>query len=244
MVAPIIAAAAKAGAGKAVKNAAKSAAKKAARGVKKGDFAVNARKRYARAADRYLKEAGRTEGAVSARNREVAKRFLDDALSTYDYSRKTTFSKQIRNLASEFGVDLESVAEKRKGQKPSIFDNVISRSEFATVRGMGDVENRRQLEADAIFRSEPIAQRIYGGTVEIWRDDATVVNPDGSVTVDNSKILPSLYEHFGVDNLADLLEKIVDMTGDSIYKELKSNEWYEFVKTLIQSKIPGNELVA
>lgn len=212
-----------------------------------GDSATNARKRYYRSAERYLKQAANSTGAVAARYRELARQKLDDALSTY--SKKTTqaFSKPIQRIASVLGVDLQAQREKTKTSSSASIETrrmkKIAESSGSLASAEMPEDERREQEARAILNS-PIGKRIIGGTVDIWRDDATVQGRDGQYTVDKTKILPSLFQHYEVDNLADLLEAIENEVGTTLYADPNSEEMYETVKLMLQiDNITGSNAV-
>ena len=142
------------------------------------------------------------------------------------------FSRPIRNLAARFGVDLEQererMKENKKKQAAKRIELIGTEEQEATKTGPSfrslasskrDPEVRRQAEARLIMNS-PIGQRILGGLIDVWRDEAFVEEegPQGMrKTLDRSKIYPALFKHFKVDNLADLLEKIEKMTGETLY---------------------------
>lgn len=210
-----------------------------------GDAANNARKRYYRDAERYLKQAEKATGATAARYRSMAEKRLNEALNTYTKGTTQNFAKPIQNIANQLGVDLNEVRDKirsrSKKQEKQIRDRYIdeTRSLYA-LKGSRDPETLRQNEARALFNS-PIGSRIIGGTVEIWQGKATVTLPDGSTQIDKSKILPALYEYFNVDNLADLLIAIETMSGEDLYKSPDDEAFYESVKITIQTMIAENE---
>lgn len=92
-------------------------------------------------------------------------------------------------------------------------------------------EQLRQDEATALLNS-PIGNRVIGGTVDIWRDAATVETEQG-FEIDKRRIIPALFDYFKVDNLADLLERIETIAGDKLYRDEQSETMYETVKLLI-----------
>lgn len=95
----------------------------------------------------------------------------------------------------------------------------------------------REEEARAILNS-PIGQRIIGGTVEIWEEGARVAADNGKgYKIDKKKILPQLFAYFNVDNVADLLDEIENITGDLLYSRGDMEANYEAVKLIIQNKI-------
>ena len=202
-----------------------------------GDMATNARKRYYRQAERYLKQAIESTGAVAGRYRELARQKLNDAMETYSAKTTQKFSKPIQRIADELGIDLN--ARREKMQKRSYKtaekrrESAISESENLLVGNAPTGEDLRQAEARVILNSS-IGQRIIGGTVDIWREAATYKDSDGQYRVDKSKIIPALFEYYEVDNLADLLEAIEDEIGARLYKDPDSDEAYETVKLLLQ----------
>lgn len=208
-----------------------------ARKRKAGDIATNARKRYYRAAERYLKQANQSTGASAGRYRELARQKLEDAIGTY--SKKTTqaFSKPIQRLANELGIDLQAKREKVKSRSDASASKVqsvlIEESGKSKASAMPTEDELREMQARAILNS-PIGKRIIGGTVDIWRDAATVVGDDGQYSIDKTKILPALFEHYEVGNLADLIEAIENEVGETLYSSPDSDEMYETVKLLLQ----------
>lgn len=210
-----------------------------------GDKANNARKRYYRDAERYLRQAENSTGATAARYRSMAEKRLNEALNTYTKGTTQNFAKPIQNIASKLGVDLNEARDKLRSrsakQEKQIRERYIDETKsLYALKGSRDPETLRQNEARALFNS-PIGSRIIGGTVEIWQDKATVALPDGSTKIDKSKILPALYEYFNIDNLADLLIAIETMSGEDLYKSPDDEAFYESVKITIQTMIAENE---
>ena len=109
---------------------------------------------------------------------------------------------------------------------------------------MKDPAIRREREARAILNNSKIGSRIMGGLVDVWRDAATTIDDFGNLSIDNSKILPSLFDYFEVDNVADLLDTVEQIVGDKLYNDEDSENMYEAVKMLLQTKVADNALVA
>lgn len=208
-----------------------------ARKRKAGDIATNARKRYYRAAERYLKQASQSSGASAGRYRELARQKLEDAIGTYAKKTTQAFSKPIQRLADQLGIDLQSKREQLKAKSDSKAEKQQTKLIENSERSLASVElttdEMREMQARAILNS-PIGKRIIGGTVDIWRDAATVVGDDGQYSIDKTKILPALFEHYEVDNLADLIEAIENEVGETLYSSPDSDEMYETVKLLLQ----------
>ncbi len=249
MVAPLVAAAARGAARAASKTAARKAASRA---PKKGDVSTNARKRYYRASERYLKKAEESSGATASRYRQLARQNFEDALATYDPANTQKYSKPIQRLAGEFGYDLE---KRRELPKDGTFlDRELERRKLRQTQAIGessrvkesslaDESTRREREAQTLFRSSEIGRRIIGGYVDVWRDEATVIDEvTGERKVDTRRIFSALYKYFGVDNLADLVEKVENEIGETLYRMGDDDEIYEVVKLQIQNKVIDNTL--
>ena len=220
-----------------------------------GDTATNARKRFYRAAERKLKEAEKAVGATASRLRYLAKQDLQAALNTYSKSTTQKFSKPIQKLAGILGVNLDEERQRIKQRSDEAAQKIReaaidlgkgSRSAKRLAKREASVDVMREEEATAIMNS-PIGSRILGGTVEIWRDAATVEyeeNGEWKTKIDKSKIFPALFDYFKVDNMANLVSAIEDITGETLYKSEKDDAFYESAKLLIQEHIASdNSLV-
>lgn len=203
-----------------------------------GDDATNARKRFYRRAESYIKQAKSSVGATAARYMELAKINLDDALKTYSKSTTQKFAKPIQKIANDLGIDLGEERRKIQSRSDETAEKIRSRaidlgekSRSARALRTRTSEQLRQDEATALLNS-PIGKRVIGGTVDIWRDAATIETEHG-FEIDKKKIIPALFDYFKVDNLADLLERIETIAGDKLYRDEQSETMYETVKLLI-----------
>lgn len=214
-----------------------------------GDTATNARKRYYRAAERYLKQADSASGATAARYRALARQELDNALSTYSKDTTQKFSKPITKLASDLGVSLTQERQRIKSRtdkqaeklRASAID-LSGKSAARLVSNKPSAEQLRQDEARAVLNS-PIGSRIIGGLVDVWKDSATVTGDDGELTIDQRKILPALFDYFEVDNLADMLDKVEEIIGDKLYSDEDNESMYEAVKIMLQIHVMNDNSV-
>lgn len=218
-----------------------------AREFKAGDDSTNARKRFYRKSQSYLKKAEESSGATASKYRQLAKQNFEDALNTYEPTNKQKYSKPIRELAEVFGYDLEGHREKRiENEKfyKKVQERAIENSVSALKSIEDDPETRRQNEARALLNNDAIGSRILGGLVDVWKDEASVYDDEGNYQgIDNEEILPALFDYFDVDNLADMLEKVEEIIGDKLYADEDSDSMYEAVKILIQTKIVENESI-
>lgn len=207
---------------------------------KQGDMATNARKRYYRDAERYLKQASQNFGATAERYRTLARERLSDALNTYSKNTTQAFSKPIQRIANALGVDLSSardaIKERSDSEERRIRERAISeeQSNKATRAGLTR-EELRQREARTLLNSD-IGSRIIGGTVDLWGKDARIDTETGT-KIDNKKILNVLYDRFEVDNLADLLTKMEEIAGESLYASPDDKAFYESAKITIQTYV-------
>lgn len=198
-----------------------------ARARKRGDDATNARKRYYRSANRNLKKADKLTGAAAERYRLLARRDFENALRTYDQSkRRGKLSKPMQRLANRFGMLDVGEVTKEERQK------VIKRSEQRKFRFFEGRKARREREAEAVFRDPTISSRILGGLVDVWRDASTVGGE-----LDRSKMIPALMDYFGVDTYADLLESVEAVTGEGLYAIGDEREYYDTVKLTLQAHV-------
>lgn len=211
-----------------------------------GDKATNARKRYYRAAERHLKKASQLTGASAERERKLAEIQFNNALETYDPETTQKLSKPMQRLANEFGIDVDRQRRElqtMKGkQRESFYEKLRERRETAIgeeskkarERDLQDIEKRREYEAEQLFSQQNIAHRILGGLVNIWRKDENR-GDDGKIK--RERILPSLFEHYKVGKLSELLEKIESEIGDMLYGA-DQEEIYDVVKLTLQLKNP------
>lgn len=218
-----------------------------AREFKAGDDSTNARKRFYRKSQRYLDKADESSGATSDKYRQLARQAFDDALNTYEPSNKQKYSKPIRELAEIFGYDLEGHREKRVENQEfykKVQERALTRSSEALESATEDPDERRQAEARALLNNDAIGSRILGGLVDIWKKDAAIYDDEGNyLGIDEKAILPSLYNYFKVDNLADLIDKIEEIVGEDLYKDPSNDSMYDAVKLVIQTHVIENESI-
>lgn len=204
------------------------------------DDTYNARRRFVRAAARNLDKARESSGATAQRYRQLARQNFESAIGLYDSSRKP--SRLMTSIADELGIDIK-MARSEAGDVNRL--NLLERSFDTLESNLTDVQFRREQEARALLNDDRIGSRILGGLVDVWRDAATVIDENGMAHIDNSKILPTLFDYFKVDNLADMISKLEDSIGSVLY-EMNGDvdSIYEYVKVLIQTKVLENTLVA
>lgn len=204
-----------------------------------GDEIYNARRREFRAAIRYLDMSEKTSGVTASRQRQLAKKHYDNALELYASNKPQRQSSNARRLQEAFGYGPENAIV-----SPDNVEINIARSLSSLQSSMQGVDARREAEARALLNDDTIGSRILGGLVDVWREAATVLDENGMTRIDNTKIVPALLDYFKVDSLADMIEKLEETIGSSLY-DLKGNieDIYEYVRLTIARKVRDNTLI-
>lgn len=231
---PIIAAAARAGASAAARSKVASTAAKAARAKKASDEVYNARRRYTRKAERYMKQADSSYGASRERYIELAKREAEKALSTYD--KEPSFQKLSKGLQR---VALETDAQFSKPANDAQRQKLISRSKRALE---SNIQDRREYEGRAIMNSS-VGSRIIASLEPIWRD-YTSVNPEtGKTEIDWSAASKAIFEYMSqqtgkpVNDWLGVIEAFEQNPeiGADLYKDPKNDIRYDAVVQAAQA---------
>lgn len=216
-----------------------------ARKGKRGDTAYNARRRYIRAAERAYKQAQKEVGSAAARKEYIARENLQKAYETYDPTTKQKPSVQMRDLADKLGFNLEAVRlrdadlnEADLNKRKAKAENAIATSVDVKVQGMS-AEALRQREAQTVFSNPQLSSRIIGGLESIWNrpvdeGGARVTDSVGNSVLDRSRIIPAIMNYFEVDNMADLLDKLDEVTDGMLYEPERGGDIYTTVTLLLQ----------
>ena len=233
---PIIAAAARAGATAAARSKAASATVKAARAKKASDEVYNARRRYTRKAERYMKQADNSYGASRERYIELAKREAEKALSTYD--KEPSFQKISKGLQR---VALETDAQFAKPANDAQRQKLISRSKRALE---SNIEDRREYEGRAIMSSS-VGSRIIAALEPIWRDYASINPETGKTEIDWSAASKAIFEHMSqqagkpINDWLGVIEAFENNPeiGADLYKDPKNDIRYDAVVQAAQAAL-------
>ena len=238
MVFPLVAAAMRAAsaASKAGKAAQAGKAARAARPT--GDAATNARKRFYRRAESYLKKAEESTGVTKEKYKALARVHFENAMKTYDVTTTQKFSKPMQRIANQLGVDIEEERLKMKAQsgtvREKIRDAYIKLDETSASYKALKRKSRaaiREAEAEILMKS-PVGKRLIAANEDIWKDAARV-KANGKWVIDKKKIMPAILRAYNADSLADLLEKIEEIAGEDLYKDFENEVMYEAVKIQI-----------
>lgn len=206
------------------------------RGKRASDSAYNARRRYTRAAERYLNKAEDSVGATSDRYRALAREAIGKAAELYERKADIKRSKKFRDTASKLGVDVEEfmIGKATTKQEQERREALLSESEsFTAPTGTASekAQARRDQEARAILNS-PMGSRIYAGTVDIWAQPT--YDPETGEFVNRKTqddIDQAIMDYFGVESMMDVIE-ILERETD-IYADPESMERYDAVSLTI-----------
>lgn len=185
---------------------------------KKGDESWNARRRYQRSAERYLKKAENSSGVMADRYRELARGDLKRALDTYEKEPKAGGIKRLMNRLGVSKPESAATPERRR--------QLIEDSKTALESSRTDPNVRREREARSILNSK-IGKRIYGGLVDVWRDKAG--EGEG---FDRNAIEDAILEHFGVESMADVIEILEQEIN--LYADPEKEEKYDDVRLMVE----------
>ena len=231
---PIIAAAARAGASAAARSKAASTAAKAARAKKASDEVYNARRRYTRKAERYMKQAGSSYGASRERYIYLAKREAEKALSTYE--KEPSFQKLSKGLQR---VALETDAQFSKPANDAQRQKLISRSKRSLE---SNIKGRREYEGRAIMSSS-VGSRIIAALEPIWRDYASINPETGKTEVDWNEASRAIFEYMSeqggkpINDWLGVIEAFEQNPeiGSDLYKDPKNDIRYDAVVQAAQT---------
>lgn len=206
-----------------------------ARAKRKGDSAYNARRRYTRKAERYMKQANASYGASRERYIELAKREAEKALSTYD--KEPSFQKLSKGLQR---VALETDAQFSKPANDARRQEIISRSKRSLE---SSVEDRREYEGRAIMSSS-VGSRIIASLEPIWRQYAEY-NPKTKKygVKDWDKVAPKIFEYMSevtgreITDWMGVIEAFEQNPeiGADLYKDPKNDIRYDAVVQAAQA---------
>ena len=183
-----------------------------ARKRKPSDDVYNARRRLARQAARYEKQAVLESGSLSNRYKELARQATKKAIATYDDPSNAKASSLISGLENRLNIarPIKAISEDQRKR-------IISESYKSKVSAMTDSDVQREQEAKAILNS-PIGSRIYGALSNVWKD--------------SDDINQAIMDYFGVDSMMDVIEKIESQIN--IYSDPESLERYDEIRSLIE----------
>lgn len=197
---------------------------------KASDDTYNARRRFIRAATRYLNKSYDTVGTERNRYREMARDAAMKAAELYERKANIKRKGDFGRLVSEFKIDLaEFITDEEPTERRAQRRETLLR-ESEKVTGKTNIESRREVEARAILNS-PIGSRIYAGLVDVWAKPAieggAVVNKRTQDDID-----ALIMDYYGVDSMMDVIEMLERQNPD-LYTDPESLERYHSISTFI-----------
>lgn len=222
-----------------------------ARRSPKADEIYNARKRFLRAADRYLDKAADTVGATKARYMEMARDASIKAAELYTRKADINRSSLFQRVSREFGININEFVSKEPPTKreEQRRENLIEKSfearaavptETGTFRPRTFEETREQ-EARAILNGK-IGSRIYAGLVDVW---AVPTVEDGKLIHRRKQedINRLIMEKFKVSSMMDVIE-ILQQANPDLFSDPESLERYDTVRLDIQGLLANGQAQA
>ena len=186
-----------------------------ARRSKPGDLVYNARRRYTRQAERYMKKANQASGIEKARYEGLARTSVEKAIATYDNPQTANMSGSLKQLSSQLSprMPVKRVSDSYKSR-------LVQESKTnALESSMMDEDTRRDVEAQVILSSQA-GGRVYAALVSVWKDSGEDANS-------------AIMEWFGADDMMEVLEQI-EAAGIDIYADPESQTKYDEIVTAIQ----------
>lgn len=192
---------------------------------KTGDDATNARKRYARQANNYLKQADNaTSPAMKQRYQQLARQSAENALGTYSKDVPyTKMRKDVREVALRTGAEFPSVTDKRReSMRSALIDLEGDTAKGALASKKRTTEQRREFEAKSLL-SGHVGHRILGSLSEIWQGVTD--------TIGNAKeqIESAIFDFLGVDSWMGVIEKFEEVFGEDLYAEPENEFKYDAI---------------
>lgn len=202
-----------------------------ARNRKASDSAYNARRRYGRAAERYIKKANQSSGATAERYKALARENYEKAMRTYDPKTTQNVAGRLREVGNALGAQLTPENMRtmiNKDISDSRRRNLIE-SSTQSLEGTDDVA-RREREARTLLSNTNVGHKIMAGLIEVW---------EGAEDREQA-----ILDYFGADSLADVIDTLEEKLGDRLYATDDIGSTYAIVKLEIQNMVADNSLIA
>ena len=174
----------------------------------------NARRRYARQAERYEKAAAQASGIEASRKRQLARTSLEKAISLYDDPSKAGNNKAIRSLMDRLNPRIAS-----KSLSDAQQARAVEQSEDYLARAFTDPEKRRERETE-ILLSGDAGNYIFASLSDLWK---------GKDYSDRESLI---LEHFGVESMADVMD-IITNAGIDLYRDQEEEYKYSEIVSAI-----------
>lgn len=183
-----------------------------ARARKRSDDVYNARRRFRRQAERYIKKANETAGVAKNRYEAMARNALEKAIASYAGNKP---QGRIAQLAEKLNITQAriNVVRSHKAVTKEERANFINESRSALF-----TENKGKSRDDMakdILSDKNVASAFYGGLSDIWANtEVGRENPNKAIM-----------EYYGVESIMDIIE-MLENAGVDIYKPYENGDTY------------------
>lgn len=183
-----------------------------ARARKRSDDVYNARRRFRRQAERYIKKANETAGVAKSRYESMARNALEKAIASYAGNKP---QGKIAQLAEKLNITQARINIVRSDKAVTKEDraNFIIESRSALFKANKD--KSRDDMAKNILSDKNVASAFYGGLSDIWANtEVGRENPNQAIT-----------EYYNVESIMDVIE-MLENAGVDIYKPSENGDTY------------------
>lgn len=190
------------------------------------DEIYNARRRYRRQAERFIKKADESSGILKSRYEAQARNATINALSTYAKGQQP--KGRVKQLTDMLGIDaktVQQVAFAKGMQSGGVSTGLVSRLVERSKQTLVSAETREEM-AKQILSTGNVGSRFYGGLIDIWGD-----TPEHRKHP-NQPIL----EFFGADSIMDVIEGL-EAAGIDLYTPDENEDVYKSIQLALQQYI-------
>ena len=193
---------------------------------RESDETYNARRRYRRQAERFIKKADESSGILKSRYEAQARSAIINALSTYAKGQQP--KGRVKQLTEMLGIDAKTVQQVAfaKGMRSGgVSTGLVSRLVQRSKQTLVSAETRDEM-AKEILSTGNVGSRFYGGLVDIWGD-----TPDHREHPNQS-----ILDFFGTDSMMDVIEDL-EAEGIDLYTPDENEDVYKSAQLTLQQYI-------
>jgi len=190
------------------------------------DETYNARRRYRRQAERFIKKADESSGILKSRYEAQARNATINALSTYAKGQQP--KGRVKQLTEMLGIDaktVQQVAFAKGMQSGGVSTGLVSRLVERSKQTLASAETRDAM-AKEILSTGNVGSRFYGGLVDIWGD-----TPEHREHPNQS-----ILDFFGTDSMMDVIEDL-EAEGIDLYTPDENEDVYKSAQLALQQYI-------
>lgn len=190
------------------------------------DETYNARRRYRRQAERFIKKADESSGILKSRYEAQARNATINALSTYAKGQQP--KGRVKQLTDMLGIDaktVQQVAFAKGMQSGGVSTGLVSRLVQRSKQTLVSAETRDEM-AKEILSTGNVGSRFYGGLVDIWGD-----TPEHREHPNQS-----ILDFFGTDSMMDVIEDL-EAEGIDLYTPDENEDVYKSAQLALQQYI-------